>query len=454
MFYLFCDRIHRNGGYVLRHFFVAVFAFATTIFGLINNATAQPMSSFLTLDAALDSALSRSGKLKAREAEVHAASELAISAARLPDPVLSVSMDNVPIEGDMRYSLTDDFMTMTSVGVMQTFTGSEKREARGARFEREAEALSMVRTVEQTQVLIRTGQAWFERFYQEKTLELLHAQRDEAERVRTAVESAYRSRRSSQADLLAAHAAVVRIDDRLYEVNAELENAKLFLRRWVGDAALLPLGGTPQWDRTRMSEHPLTHEIDQHPDIALMDARERVALADVELAKLEKNADLSWSFMYSKRGNQFGDMISVGVSIPLQFNQSRKQDREISARLAQVEQVRSEREEMRREHLYEVQRLLANWRANLKRLDEYDNTLLPLVTERVAAEEAAFRSGEVSLATVLEARRAVIDTYLDRLRIEKQTALWWVELEFLVPRDQATQASINSTHRSNRGPRL
>jgi outer membrane protein, heavy metal efflux system len=33
----------------------------------------------------------------------------------------------------------------------------------------------------------------------------------------------------------------------------------------------------------------------------------------------------------------------------------------------------------------------------------------------------------------------VTDTRLERLRIEKQTAAWWVELEFLIPEDLPTQ---------------
>lgn len=148
--------------------------------------------------------------------------------------------------------------------------------------------------------------------------------------------------------------------------------------------------------------------------------------------------------MYSKRGSQFGDMVSLGVSIPLQWDQARKQDRELAARLERVEQLRSEREEMRRERLFEVQRLLANWRSNLTRLEDYDKTLIPLATERVQATEAAFRGGKAPLAAVLDAQRMVIDTQLERLRIQKQTAAWWAELEFLMPQDPGAPARSSS----------
>jgi outer membrane protein TolC len=369
---------------------------------------------------------------------------MAVSAGRLPDPVLRLSVNSLPVEGPMRYSLTDDFMTQRSVEIMQTFTGSEKRQARSVRYEREADAASSTRSMQKARLLAQTARAWFDRYFQEQMLALLQRQREEASRVSEAVASAYRGGRNSQADVLAAHAAIARIDDRLHEVRAELTNARALLQRWVGDAASQALGIPPGIDRSRLAEHQLSHEIDQHPDIAVMNARERVALAEADVAGQEKSADWSWSLMYSKRGSQFGDMVSLGVSIPLQWDQARKQDRELAARLERVEQVRSEREEMRRERLFEVQRLLANWRSNLTRLEDYDKTLIPLATDRVQATEAAFRGNKAPLAAVLDAQRMVIDTQLERLRIEKQTAAWWAELEYLIPPDQVAQPTTPS----------
>lgn len=417
-------------------------AVAVLSLSIVSLAAAQTSSSPLTLDAALDAAQARSATLQAQDAATRAAREMAVSAGRLPDPVLRLSVDNLPIEGPMRYSLTDDFMTMRSVSLMQTFTGSEKRQARAARYEREAEAATAMRSMQKARLLAQTAGAWFDRYYQEQMQGLLQRQREEAGRVSEAVESAYRGGRSSQADVLAAHAAVARIDDRLHEVRAGLAAARAQLQRWIGDGAEQALGVPPRIDQTRLAEHQLGHEIDQHPDIAVMNARERMALADAEVARQDKSADWSWSLMYSKRGSRFGDMVSLGVSIPLQWDQARKQDRELSARLQKAEQIRLEREEMRREHLFEVQRLLANWRGNLTRLTDYDKTLIPLATERVQAMEAAFRGDKAPLAAVIEAQRMVTDTRLERLRIEKQTAAWWAELEYLIPQEQAGQAPL------------
>lgn len=408
---------------------------------LAGSVTAQVIPPSLTLDAALDAAQARSGTLQAQDAATRAAHEMAVSASRLPDPVLRLTLNNLPIEGPERYSLTSERMTMRSAEIMQTFTGENKRLARSQRFEREAQASASLRHLQQARLNTQTARAWLTLHYQVRTLDLLKLQREEASGLVVATQSAYRSGRNTQAEVLAAHAFVAKIDDRLQEANAELSNARARLQRWVGDAASQTLGDPPDYSRSRLADRQISHEIDQHPDVALMDAREHVALAEADIAQQDKSADWSWSVMYSKRASQFGDMVSVGVSIPLQWDQARKQDRDLAARLQRVEQVRAEREDMRRERLFEVQRLLASWRSNLTRLSDYDKTLIPLATDRVQATQAAFGGGKAPLVAVLEAQRMVIDTRLERLRIEKQTAEWWADLEFLMPQSPVLQAT-------------
>jgi outer membrane protein TolC len=405
--------------------------------GMASFVSAQPSSHPLTLDAALTAAQSRSASLQAQDAATRAAREMAVSAGRLPDPELRLSVDNLPIEGPMRYQIADDFMTMRSVSLMQTFTGIEKRQARAARYEREADVATALKSWQKTRLLAQTAGAWLDRYFQEQVNELLLRQHEDAQKISTAIEAAYRSGRSSQADVLAARTSLAQINERLHLADAELATARAQLNRWVGDIGERPLGLLPKISYTRQAEH---YDIERHPDIAVITARERVAQAEADVAAQETNADWSWSLMYSKRGSQFGDMVSLGVSIPLQWDQSNKQDREYSAKMQVIDQLKFEREEIRRELLFGLQQLLANWRANISRLADYDRTLIPLATERVQALEADFRSGKTPLSAVLEAHRMVTDTRLERLRIEKQTAATWVELEFLFPLEQLTSA--------------
>src|SRR5882672_12790565 len=84
----------------------------------------------LTLDEALRLAQERSRQLPAQEAAANASRQMAIAAGQRPDPTLKAGVNNLPVNGPDRLSLTRDFMTMRSVGMSQEFTRDSKLKAR------------------------------------------------------------------------------------------------------------------------------------------------------------------------------------------------------------------------------------------------------------------------------------------------------------------------------------
>ncbi len=396
-------------------------------------SAAGSTSQRLTLEQALRAAQVRSQALVAQHAAAGAAREMAVVARQLPDPVLSVGINNLPISGPDRLSLTRESMTMRSIGVMQEFSRSEKRQARAERFEREADVARQMQVVELTRLRRDTAQAWLERYYRQQMLELLQAQRDEARLQVEAADAVYRAGRGMQADAFMARSAVAQIDDRIQLARAELANATIDLARWVGDLAQQPLEGRPTIAQTHLQLHTLAHWADHHPEVAVMAAREAMAQAQAEVARQDKRPDVNVQLMYSQRGPAYGDMVSLGVSVPLPWNQHNRQDRELAAQLALVEQMRAERLEIQRRHLAEIRRWHQSWRSQLQRLGHYDSSLIPLAVERTRAALAAYRGGSGALAAVLEARRMEIDTRMERLRLEMEASGLWAQLEYLVP---------------------
>lgn len=131
-----------------------------------------------TVRDAVIAATARALSPAASAAAADAARERAIAAAQRPDPVLRLSLDNLPVDGADRFSTTRDFMTMRSVGVMQTLTGADKRSARAERFEREAEVAQAERLGRMASVQRETAVAWFERQAAEQRQGVLQALRD------------------------------------------------------------------------------------------------------------------------------------------------------------------------------------------------------------------------------------------------------------------------------------
>jgi outer membrane protein TolC len=126
-------------------------------------------------------------------------------------------------------------------------------------------------------------------------------------------------------------------------------------------------------------------------------------------------------------------MVSLNVSVPVPWDRARRQDRELAAKLATVEQMRAEREDASRAHVAEALAMLQEWQSNRNRLSRYDASLVPLAAERQQATLAAYRGGGGTLSAVLDARRNDIDTRIDRLRLEMETARLWAQLNYLIP---------------------
>jgi outer membrane protein TolC len=396
-----------------------------------NGALAQTP---LSLDTALALAQERSRQLVAQGAAAGAAREMAVAAAQRPDPTLKAGINNLPVDGADRFSLSRDFMTMRSIGVMQELTREDKRRARSARFEREAESADAARALALINLRRDTAMAWLDRHFVERMQDLMQAQRSETALQIEAADSAYRAGRGTQADVFAARAAVAQIDDKLRQLELQRTMAITRLARWVGAAAEQPLAGAPDLSITQFAhEADLSASLEHHPELELMARQEAVAQAEADVARSSKRSDWSVELMFSQRGSAYSNMVSINVAVPLQWDPANRQDREVSAKNALVEQMRAQRDEATREHLAQTRTWLQQWKNGRERLAHYEATLLPLAAERTRATIAAYRGGSGPLAAVLEARRSEIEQRGERLRIEMETAASWAQLQYLIP---------------------
>jgi outer membrane protein TolC len=427
---------------------------------LVSIAVLLPMGSHaadpaLTLTEAQRIAVERSRQLLAHDASIRSSREMAVAARQLPDPVLRLGIDNLPVEGADRFSLGRDFMTMRRIGVMQEFTGSEKRRLRSARFEREADRAVAEKNATLAGVQRDTAMAWLDVLYLERVRALVGEEAQEIRLEIEAAESAYRAgRSSSQADVLAAQSSRVLLEDRLTILDRRIRNARVMLSRWVGDkAGKLALAGEPPLDTVPIHLHALEEQLRRHPTIAAMSEEVAMLQAEAALAQANKRPDWTWEVMYQKRGSDFSDMIGVGVSIPLQWDQQNRQDRELASKLALAENAQAQRDEALRAHLAEVQTMLNEWQNGKERLRRYERELLPLARVRRQALVSAYRGGKDELSAVLAARRNELEVRTQLLEIEADTARTWAQLRYLYPDESLPLPAVSSStaSRSNLG---
>ena len=389
----------------------------------------------LTLAEAQRHAVERSRMLAAKDYAAQSSREMSVVAGQLPDPVLKLGIDNLPITGQDRFSLTQDFMTMRRVGVMQELTRSDKRRLRAVRFEREAEKAIAEKAATTAAIERETALAWLDRYYAEAMSTAIAEQIDQAKLEIQAADSAYRAGRGSQADIFSSRSALAALEDKASDINRRIGNAKFALARWIGDAAQQPLGDKPAVDTIRLDEATLDTQLNHHPELAVLARQEDIAVSEANLARANKKADWSVEVAVQKRGPGYSDMLSIGLSVPLQWDQKNRQNRELSSKLAQVEQAKAEREDTLRAHVAEVRAMLNEWHTNRQRQTRYTQELTPLASSRTTATVAAYRGGKAALADVLAARRSEIDVRLQALQLAQETDRLWAQLNFLFPQN-------------------
>jgi outer membrane protein TolC len=408
-------------------------------FALSHNAFAADLP--LTLAHARHLAIERSRQLAGQDHAVAAARNMAVAAAQLPDLVFKAGVDSLPVTGTDRFSLTKDFMTMRRVGVTQEFIRADKRRLRGERFEREAEKSLAEKDVTAAAIERDTALAWLDRYYAEAMAAVVVEQGAQARMEIQAAEGAYRSGRGTQADLFAARSSLSTFDDRASEFKLRIRNAKTMLARWVGPAAELALAGMPSVDTIRVDAVNLEAQFAHHPQIAVMAKQEEIAKAEAQLAQSNKKSDWSMEVAFQQRGPAYSNMISVGVSIPLQWDQEHRQERELSSKLSLVAQARAEREESMRAHVAETRTMINEWESKRERSARYGRELIPFAQERTSAVLIAYRGGKAGLPDVLAARRNEIDVRLQALQLDAETARLWAQLNFLLPENGANAHS-------------
>lgn len=381
-------------------------------------------------------AISRSQQLAAQQAAASGAREMQVAAGQLPDPVLKLGVQNVPINGPDRFTLGNDFMTMRNIGVMQELTRPEKRQLRVERLQRDAERIDAERVETISNVQRDTALAWIDRYYAQATMDLVARQVKDSQAEVEGAQIAYSTGRGSQAEFFSARMTVANLEDRLRQAQRQVQAATFALARWIGaEDAGRPLAGAVDWSKFE-GESSVAHHVANLPNLAVADAQVRALETEVRQAQADTRADWTVEAMYSQRGSAYSNMVSLGVSIPLQLDRGNRQDRQVAARLAALAQARAKYEDTRRMHEAQLQTMTSDWAANRERVTHLRAAMLPAAIGRREAALTAYRTGKGTLTAVLAARREEVDAQIQVLTLEMETARLWAQLAFLVPQEK------------------
>lgn len=395
------------------------------------SATAYGQDVGLTLETALYQATNRSAALQASQSSVLASSHAAVRADQLPDPVLKAGIDNLPINGPQRYSLTQDSMTTRYVGIEQEWVSSDKRERRSNLANRLIDKERAAYLVQVANTRQQTAIAWLDAAYAQRALKFSKALVNHMTHELAATRASYRGAKASAGDVTQAQIMRSQAKDQMLKAQLTLHSALIALSRWVVSPVTDVAGDIPTLESHVSS---LSVEELERVQPEIIAARRDISAADADTAVASSNRtpDWTWGVTYQQRGSQYSNMVSIGVSIPLPISRVNRQDQDVAEKAALGNRARFMFRDTVRRIQANIQNLSTSLANGRERIAQFKRTLLPATDRQVGLATAAYKAGTGSLADVFNARRTQLDAQLQIVDLERDVAQIWARLEYQV----------------------
>ena len=412
---------------VLRRASLLVLLLSTSCMGALASAD----EGVLTLDEAIRLAVSDSPQMLAAQASLEASRENAPSAGRLPDPEAIVGIDNLPVSTADAFSLSRDFMTMRKVGVMQAVPNAAKRSSQRNLASRQIDLAEARLTASRFETARAVAEAWIECAMAARSLDVLRARREEQATLTAAIRAAMAGGNRSAAEVLASEATLARLDLRILELEQQLAMRRAELARWVGEDAARDQAPLPWQRELEESSLALPRTVESHAPLAPATAEIEVARAEVRAAQAERRPDWSAELTYAKRGASFSNMMSLQFRVGLPLFAQHRQSPVIASRLAELRAREAAQQAEIRMHRAQVESLLAQWHSGRLRLQQFQDRVLPLASDRIRLLTGNFGSGRGDLSAISSASSEEIDLQLERIALEGEVSRAWVFLHLL-----------------------
>ena len=380
----------------------------------------------LTLAEAERLALEQAPTLARARANVSASAERTVYEGRLPDPQLTTGFVNVPTDS---YNLRQDDMTMTMVGVRQSFPPGDTLNLKSRRAERELTREEARLEAERRNLLRQVRQTWLEIYYLNHSLRLLGETRRLQQKQLEAAEGRYRAAADMQQALSRARQALARVNEREPMLKAQIARARAQLGRWIGDAAALALPvalpalpvPAPDFDAVR------------HPELLAAEAMHNAARLEVDMARQEYKPGWMLDLQYGFRrpmpdGTERPDMVTAMVTLDLPIFRSKRQDRRLAEKQALESGARLETEDKRRELVAMHQSMRAEYEALAARARIFEEQLLPAIRREAQVTVAGFARDQTEYR---EAQMKALEAEQEYTRVRVDLAKTQAELLYL-----------------------
>ena len=389
----------------------------------------------LTFAEAVELAETATPAIEARSLVIEAAQSAAIAADQLPDPKLSVDIMDRRIAGPFEFSPRPgrNGFPRQRIGISQDIPNGAKRRARAGQAMADITAARANKEALVQDAQLYSALSWIDLHYAQRRLHILEVLQQSLNELSATVGARLESGITRPAQAFEPERLIAKLADRRSLRAADIEKARAMLARWTGIDRPETEGNLPEFTIDRDA---LVSTIKELPILDIQDAKVERADADVELARANKRPDFSVNASYVRRRPEYGEYVSVGVTIDLPLFAKKRQNPIIDARILEASAARLEANDLERQLHAELSSDLAANRSYRENWERSKNTLLPLAKKQAELERVSYGAGRVDLDTALNAAVAFAEAEIDLLDREATLVRDTVRIKYTYERNQ------------------
>ncbi|WP_391487861.1 TolC family protein [Leclercia tamurae] len=390
-----------------------------------------------TLEQTLTEAQRYSAALSASRNEARALDAMADSATQLPDPKLKFGIENVPVQGSNDRRFTREGMTMQRVGIMQSYVSQQKRERKAQTLQAQARGVLAKADAVRAALQRDTAQAWLELALAQQGLKTANRLVNETARQLNVQKASVGAGSANPDSVLTLRMTLSAMRDKATLARRDVQLAQSRLLQLTGQQVEEVQGPLPRYQRLPADVGQLEEAIARHPEVEAARREAETAKARSAQSAVAAIPDVDVEVFYAHRAEGYDDMAGVMFTVDLPLFQSGRQDKDYAAELSRSLQAVDELTLIKREHIAQVQSLVAQYQAAQTLWQRQHDEVLPLQHQRLAVLNAQYRSGQSELPALLEARSSVLDSELAVNQAEREMARTWAAIQWLIPQEWA-----------------
>ncbi|MFK5927083.1 MAG: TolC family protein [Desulfuromusa sp.] len=398
------------------HFLTRYFLVTALLCGVaVNLSIAQPIQ----LSDLLRAADTKNPSLKVSQEQIAIAASKIDQVTSLPDPVLSISLLNYPVD-EFKTSLSP--MTGNEIRLAQKFPFPGKLDAKGRIAAQKSHWFASVYQDSRLQIWKQVKDAWYQLLFQRQAIELTQRNLQILDDFIRLTETRYEVGKGLQQNVLKAHLQRSKQLDKLLGLQQQEAATQATLNSLAGRStdAVLDIDATLEAAAKTFNLRDLQQSAEQNrPMFAAFMALIDQYKAQQELARLDYKPDFTlWAgYRWRDDGLVDGgtDFVSAGVSFNLPVRKARRAAAVVEAN-SSLRLAYQKRDDFREQTYLAIHRSLSRFEQTSKLVELYRGGIIPQATQTFQATMSAYQVDKVDFLSLLDAAMSLYRYEIDYAR--------------------------------------